>query len=559
MLNGNGVSHWKTYLQAVILILVSVGLVLIGYGLSGCFFGFFGFGRSSYDVFQNPGPREALNVQITSGGDSPNNPVSPGDRVTRTIRVAMDQADPSDVVKITFYTSSIATNIDFGGYEASYNSILEAYILNDVPLNTDIVISYDVSTQIPAFLDNTFDTVTAELFNEVRHTGSASYKSEVNSRPDNRVNQNRPVGGSKGMADDQTASRDNLALEEDYYLWEIGGWYFIDDQKMTPEFCQQWFDFWQSGNAYLALRFPELGATPAYTDSYSLPAVFRGAYSPTVSLVDNSDHLFTKVITTPMTYRPEVFEFLANELPAVDGEHWIALDVPTTPKATCPGTLDIPAGDWTFYISFALDFGGLPESCEECVLPLYYCYESEGPALAHPLVTGVLGERGLEPAYQGLGTTCFGPQPIRLRDWSSPDTPDTSFEFHDTNFDYITTTQTISFPHRLWNLGMDPVTVSFDFTSTLGLPWVIYSGTVSGPTAPLEGPLTLVEPYVTKRIWMVADVPDGTQGMEALSIKATDVTSSTLSMQTSDLLWIGEWVEPPGKPDYRLYLPLVVK
>jgi len=131
---------------------------------------------------------------------------------------------------------------------------------------------------------------------------------------------------------------------------------------------------------------------------------------------------------------------------------------------------------------------------------------------------------------------------------------------------WVTPTQTISFPHTVANHTGAPITVTLSHSSTLGLPWGFYSGTVSAPDLPLTpitGPVRLNSSYPGRwrYFWLIATVPAGApSGAETLVITATDVASPTRSAWTSDLVWVGDWVAPPPPPRwYQLYLPLVLR
>jgi hypothetical protein len=253
--------------------------------------------------------------------------------------------------------------------------------------------------------------------------------------------------------------------------------------------------------------------------------------------------------------------FLENELPAADGEYWFALEAVPEPSTTCPASAAIPADDWNFIARMWLDFGGQEDACEECVFPIYYCYEGAESPFTSAIFQSGLGDNASVTSYQGWDTTCIGPKLFRMRDWDSADLPTPAFEVHDTNMGYITTTQTVSFRHRVWNLGFDPVSITLDYSSTLDIPWVVYTGTKEIPDQPLDGALTLTEPFPTDYyIWLVADIPAGIEGMETLTITGTDTSPPNLATQTTDLLWIGEWTVPPPSPfgGYEVYLPLIL-
>lgn len=355
-----------------------------------------------------------------------------------------------------------------------------------------------------------------------------------------------------------------MAPQQNYHLWEIHQWFDPGDVTMTATLCQDWVDFLQEGTAFVALRFPDLSATPPYTGSYALPVVFRGEYTPALHLLgDREAGPGTVILTAPLEYKPERFTFLENELPSAEGEHWLALGAPPSPPITCPDGLEIGGEDWDAEFEAWLDFGGEEGACKDCVLPLYYCYEGDEASFSSALAARAQGAGLGATSYQGWGITCMGPHPLRLRGGGTPDPAFVLYGMHTAD---ISPTQTISFSHVIRNLGSDPVAVTLDYTSSLGVPWGIYSGTEDGPDLPLvpiTGSFTLSPelewPANTRHFWMIAEVPTGTQGAETLLITATDVTSPALSTWTSDLLWVGDWVAPPPPWGYRIYLPVVLR
>jgi len=116
------------------------------------------------------------------------------------------------------------------------------------------------------------------------------------------------------------------------------------------------------------------------------------------------------------------------------------------------------------------------------------------------------------------------------------------------------------------NTRSTPLTVPFDYSYTLIAAWEIVTGTIDRPHEPpaaITGPFTLPpgsEQLDRYYFWMLSQVPEDTAaGAYSLAITATDVMSPDLSVQTSDLLWVGEWVAPSQKGDNRVYLPIVVR
>ncbi len=351
------------------------------------------------------------------------------------------------------------------------------------------------------------------------------------------------------------AERSGTTAQQDYYLWKVRMQLGSGDMTLTTTLCQDLVDSLQEDTTFVAVRFPDLSAASPYTSSYTLPVVFSPGYFPAMSLMqyDDQGDPLTEVFTASMEYKLAHLSFLVNELPSVEGEYWLALGVPPSPPITCPEGLDIAGGDWGIEAEFWLDFGGEEGACTECVLSRYYCYEGEEAPFLFALMGQMLGRHTSASSYQGWGITCMGPHPLRLRGGGTPDPP---FVLDGMHSAVISPTQTISFLHTIRNLGDDPVTVTLDHTSTLGIPWGIYAGTEDEPDLPLvpiTDPVDLTPQWDlmgrnTRHFWMIAEVPAGTQGAETLRITATDVTSPALSTWTSDLLWVGEWMTPPPPP-----------
>jgi hypothetical protein len=373
--------------------------------------------------------------------------------------------------------------------------------------------------------------------------GQETTKSITYSLPDLSAS---PVQSTQRLA----ASAPHPALQDDYYLWMNILWIRPEGSALTTSLCQGYADLLQSESTFFALRFPVQPPTLAYTEPYTLPVVFRGSYSPTLSLVQLGP--YSEIFAASLEYRPQYHTFAENELPATPGERWLALGVASTPTITCPQGLDVASGDWLFEPRFYLDFGGVQDTCADCVLPLYYCYKGQ------ELPVSLAQLRGDVTSYQGWGITCLGPHPLRL-ETPSPTTP--PFVLGGRHAAYITATQTISFSHHVMNRGSVPVTVTLDYTSELGLNWGIYEDAAG--QVPLVGPVALATggPERIRYFWMIADVPEGTpSGAESLIITAADTSSPALSTWTSDVLWVGDWVEPPPPPmPYKLYLPLVLR
>lgn len=226
--------------------------------------------------------------------------------------------------------------------------------------------------------------------------------------------------------------------------------------------------------------------------------------------------------------------------------------IPTVDCASLPAL-----EQWALLLDLRLDFGGAPDACSDCVLPLYYCYEGQEP----PPLSGMKGALGAAIAsFQGSGITCLDSQPLRLA-MANP-----SFALYGAHTAWITPTQTISLHHSIWNWSLAPITVTLDHGSTLDLPWGVYSGTEEAPDlplAPIEDPIRLGASFPDQKrdFWLIATAPAGMPwGACTLVITATDVLSPALTASIQDLLWVGDWVAPPAPwQSHGTHLPLVLK
>ncbi len=350
------------------------------------------------------------------------------------------------------------------------------------------------------------------------------------------------------LAAQERPAANPLTPQADYYLWQTCQWYLMEGMTMTAESCQDWVDFWQSDEVFLAARTP-----------YTQPVVFRGAYSPTLVLLDKSGFRATQVLTIPLEYRPERLAFLESELPPAPGEHWLALGGVTFPTITCPSIPDLGSGEWEFLLNINFDFGGGQGVGEGNVLPQYYCYQGQAPPFFVTQLSRALGRDGAVTSYQGEGVTAVGPDHLTLLD-------DPDWVLGGDLAGVVTPTLSITLSHHIGNRGhpLSPITFTLEYTSTLGDVWGIYSGTAAGPDIPLVeigGPFRVDD--WKRYFWLIAEVPSTTaDGPYNLFVTATVTDTQTVSPATashSSLIWVGEWVAPPRGMPYWVYLPLILR
>jgi len=536
------ISKWldhHPYVSCFVLLVLTAAMFLGSLWTTGC--------SSSVDNpskygSESPGPQPTFGAEIGSTGTGEGLPGAdigeelPGALVERYLKVKPLSGSPlPDEVDYVWFPPPEATNFTFLSRQPEPGG--PPFTFRNVPGDETIQLSFNLPSLPSGYSEMTVvDTLQAQRGDEI---STAVLQTRITLSPEHGFAQDRR----------QEVLAEKVA-QQDYYLWETHRW-FSTRGPVTTGICQDYVDFLQEGTFFLALRFPDLFATPPYAGSYVLPIVFRGEYSPTLSLVQYEGYRPTKVVTAPLEYKPERFTFLENELPSAEGEHWLALGVQSSPPITCPEGIEIADGDWELELEVWADFGGDHGACTECVLPVYICHEGQEIPFLFARMARASGNVGVA-SYQGWGVTCLGPHPIRLVEWFAPDASP-PFVLGGMKIVPLMPTQTIAIPHSIENWGRATVRVGLDYSSTLGIPWGIYAGTADAPDIPLvpiTGPITLGTswPDSIRYFWMIAEVPAGTRGAETLIITATDVASPDLSTWTSDLAWVGAWMTPPPPP-----------
>jgi len=345
--------------------------------------------------------------------------------------------------------------------------------------------------------------------------------------------------------------------QADVDMWESTKWVDSKGITLTTELCQEWLTRLQGDEFFLAARMPM--TTTAITGSYRMPFVFGGPYSQTLHLQEYYP-TYQSLLTATLEYRPERLNFLANELPSAEGEHWAALGISSTVPITCPEGLNVAMNEWGFRAELLLDLHDQPDTCEGCVVRYYYCYEGQESPLefvAQQAAAAALARSWGLNSYQGEGITCLGPRVHHLVTW------DSGLHLAGTEFAPITPTHPITLHEHVDNQTGGVVTLTVDYTSTVGGDWQLYGGTWTDPN--LSDPITeatqiVLNNWQSHNIWLINDgVPTDTQGgSHSLVITATSVTSPSLYTWDEIPMWAGEWVPPPGGWR-KVYLPLVLR
>lgn len=525
------------YLQAMATALLLAALVYTVMLTTGCYEdAYTDSPESTLKSGQTPSFQVRLQANARQAG--------PGERATRTMGGTGDPA-PSQV--------SYRWTPPYGATNLSFNPPPEPggppYVWLDRAPDDEIDISYDQPSLPPgesAMLAT--DTALAEWDGQ---SSAASFTTLITNEPLQRT-WVEPLS----LLPPAAPARTNAATAVN--LWQAGRWVDPPGITLTTAVCQDWIDFLQGDDVFVAARMP-VSPTAALTESYPLPVVFGGEYSNTLQVIEWGNP--TPIITVPVDLRPERFTFLANALPSAPGEHWVALGLATDPF-TCPSGLELPADRWSFLGLTQLDLTHQPNNCEGCVLQTYYCYEGEEQpsifgtlASAARVLAGMFAGDASVTSYQGWGITCLGPQPLPLE--TSP-----TWMLGGSSATWATATLPITLHHYIGNLTGNPMTFTLDHTSTLGIEWNIYGDTGGEPDLgdPITQPITVVG---FLDFWMISEqVPTNmADSPHTLIITATSVVSPADSAWTSDLIWVGDWVAPPPPPgyDYRVYLPLVLR
>jgi len=300
--------------------------------------------------------------------------------------------------------------------------------------------------------------------------------------------------------------------------------------------CQEWAGFLQDPSFFVAVRFPE-SASPGDGRSAPLPLVVPepGYPVPRVALLA-PDMLPSEVFEAALELRPERLGAATAILPPAPGERWMTLGVAGTPPASCPEGL---AGAWEVRASLALDLGGTDDSCRECVLEQYYCYDGEQPPFffgsAAPAPAGVTAASVVRAA----GVTCVGPLPLRL----AGDAPEPPITIERAGLARTGANALVKIAHslRAWLAPDETVDVTFATHSATGMPWALYRD--AALTDKIEGPVTISGPAQFD-FWASTRTPFGFRGPESLTVTATAADPAG-SAWTTDHLWAGAWAAPP--------------
>ncbi len=324
-----------------------------------------------------------------------------------------------------------------------------------------------------------------------------------------------------------------------WYLWLTFG---AQSTGMDTALCQRVMDFLQEGDVVFALRYPQDPGLQAGV-GWREPVAFRGDDRPLLTLTAG-DEVFAEL---PLEYRPEWLEFARDNLPAAAGEAWTVLGPQRAPRSACQDGIDLFA--WALNLQLHLDLGGRIDPYWDHVLEAYACYRGEG----EPVLPGAAAVQGGESAVRAEGITCLGPVPIRLTDWFNG--PDPPYGVGLGGFRRVDAGDRVEVQARVSSYTDAAVDLDLSVSSTLGIPWQLYGGDYTAPDlgSPITGPVNLPG-WETRPIWLVADVPAGTQGLDTTHLTA--VASGQEPAWGTYFLQVGPWTAPPEGTGWNGWVPV---
>jgi hypothetical protein len=465
--------------------------------------------------------------------------LTPGGAAQRAVFVQSPKPGGPDTVTVLWYPPAGATSPAFPGLQP-VNPLgpppyqFDAVAVSDVA-DPQPVASLTVSYAAPAPPQPAGAFTVVDVFTAVTTAG-------------NRYS--AAFADAEGAAGGQAVGAAAGAVRAKALLVPVGYSFWAAEQTLTPAgsapldqtLCQNWADLLQGGSFFVALRFPVQTPDAADARSVPLPVVLpgSGASAPLLTL-RSTQPSSTTVFSAPLELRPDRLGFAENNLPHAAGERWVTVAPSAQPPAICPADL---AGEWDLLAAVSFDFGGASSSCSECVVQEYLCYE--GSAAPFFFAAGGFAAAA-QSVYQGAGTTCVGPLPLRLI--GTPAVP--PFAIENAGLARASANSLVTFAHHLRGAQAPDgeAVVELSTTSARGIPWQLYSD--SSLTQPIVEPVT-ISGSAQFDFWAATHLPFGFRGAESLTVTAASTEPTGQQAWTSDHLWSGAWTAPPPAPELHV-------
>jgi hypothetical protein len=476
--------------------------------------------------------------------------VSPGSRITREISYSTTPGN--DPTSIVWTPPDGASNFSFNHAPLPGGP---PFVFNNVPpLTLPIQIMYDAPL-LPSYWDN---RVVGEVIraSKAGNTDDIHVLNYIISRSGSLAQsalpfaQTSPLGDRGGISSSsifQTDPSQSTAIAAK----EVQHWYGVPGKTMDTALCQELFDWLQSDQTFGAVRLPvSIGSDP----SYDLPVLFpaSGALGTPKIRLESNGVLVAGTPILPLEVRSDRISFMENVLPSVNGEHWVALGVDSTNKVTCPAGLNLL--NWEFFVEYPVN-PAVPID----TFPLYYCQDGQNPPPIGLTALSLLANQKVDvhaPGIQLEGVTCLGPYAQNIN------TNPVIYVGHPNTVWNKLPLDEIRLQHYVQVIGLAP-TINFIISSNIsGLGWKLYEGDENAPNLSKEVDIT--KPYTALPtmmfFWMIGTVPGGTRpGSYTVSLRVENNTKPAEYGASTDLIWVGQWVEPPlpGSNPNFFYLSII--
>jgi hypothetical protein len=477
--------------------------------------------------------------------------VTPGSLAQRSVFVQCLKPGGPDAVTVLWYPPAGATSLTFPGVQPANLLGPPPYEFPDVPVSDvadpQAVASLTISYAAPAPPQPTGASTFVDVFTAVTAAGnrySAAFADAESAGGASLAALARADGSAGSLGAQGLAG--SSAADGGYSWWSA-------QETITPTepvpldqtLCQGWAELLQGGGFFVALRFPV--RLPDATDVRSVPlpvvAPASAASAPRLEL-RATQPAPSPVFSVPLELRPDRLAFAENNLPQADGERWVTLAPSAQPAAACPADV---TGEWDLRGDLSFDFGGTSGSCSECVIQEYLCYAGSSAPF---FFTSGAATIGAQMTYQGAGTTCVGPIPLRLAG-AAPVPPVT---LEGAGLARTSANALVKLAHRLrgWLAPDGETAVDLSLASARGIHWRLYSD--SALRHPIAGPVT-ISGSAQFDFWAATRLPFGFRGQDSLTVTATSAEPAGAQTSTSDHIWAGGWTAPPPVPELHAGSP----
>lgn len=303
-------------------------------------------------------------------------------------------------------------------------------------------------------------------------------------------------------------------------IWYVNHYTDVET-NLTTQVCEDMLAQAQSANAFMAWRLP-VADTIQPNQAYTVPILTQPGSSPTVIL----ETYGAGDVPMPLEVRGAASEWANQNLPAAQGEMWVALGVKPGAALTCPAGLNVNA--YSLNAEIQLDLTGRPNDCAGCVLEFFGCYKTEAMPAA------LRAAAALAPnSLTTNGYTCLGEDMVlNMGNW----------EYHDfTESLLLKPGDPIYIHYFVFNTGGDPITLSLAPAPTLpGAAWVIRPGQAGNPWvadmgAVVGSQVTIPGNYGEFHFHIFSTVPAGTPAGSytyALTLSGTGIDPASMSGST---------------------------